>query len=281
MVAEGRLRVQTVKMGGVLRSFHHRRFPAEAVAAAKRGRRVTLCLPARDEAPTVGAIVGVARRELAEVVDEVLVVDDGSTDGTAAVARAAGARVVSSPGAGKGRAMWRGVQEAEGDVVAFCDADLRNFAPRFVTGLLGPLLTEDGVAFVKGWYERPFEGQAGQGGRVTELMAKPALRVLFPALAPVLQPLGGECAARRDVLEQVPFVEGWGVDIGLVIDVAEVFGMAALAQVDLGERVHRNRPLEELGPQAEAILRTALARAGLGAPVAQCPPLTGPGRRTA
>lgn len=234
---------------------------------------VTVILPARDEEATIGPIIACIRRELPTVVDEVLVVDDASTDGTAEVARAAGARVVATGGGGKGEAMWRGAWEAEGDLLVYCDADVRNFSAGFVLGLLRPLLADEDVAFVKGYYRRAYQGRPGEGGRVTELVARPLLRVLFPALADVRQPLGGECAAPRHVLERVPFVRGWGVDIGLVLDIAARWGADAIAQVDLGERVHRNRPLAELQPQAEAILRTALARAGLQGPVDELPPL--------
>lgn len=206
--------------------------------------RATLCLPARDEEATVGRIVGISRG----LVDEVLVVDDGSNDRTAEVAAAAGARVVSSGGVGKGGAMELGVQEATGDIVVFCDADIRNFGPHFVTRLLEPLAGGDDV-FVKGFYRR-------DGGRVTELVARPLLRTLFPHLAHIRQPLAGECAARRETFQRVPFVEGWGVDIGLVLD------LSPIVQVDLGERVHNSRPLHELVPQAEAVMRTMLARAG-------------------
>lgn len=249
-------------------------FDAADLVGRKAGRRVTLCLPARDEEATVGAIVATVRRRLCErhpLVDEILVVDDGSRDTTAATARLAGARVVSSGGQGKGQAMFAGLVAAEGDVVAYCDADVRPFRAAFVVGLLGPLLGDEPVGFVKGFYERPLGTRQGEGGRVTELVAKPLLRTLFPALAGFAQPLAGECAASRSVLEQVPFVRGYGVDIALLIDVAERLGVEAMAQVDLGRRVHRNRPLAQLGPQAEEILRTALARAGLGEAVAQCP----------
>ncbi|MGH9281903.1 MAG: hypothetical protein ACRD0S_03085, partial [Acidimicrobiales bacterium] len=129
--------------------------------------------------------------------------------------------------------------------------------------------------FVKARYERPLDGRAGEGGRVTELLAKPLLRTLFPELAGFAQPLAGECAAPRQVLEGVAFVGGYGVDIGLLIDVARRVGVDAMAQVDLGRRDHRNRPLAELGPQAELVLRTALARAGLAGAVPECPPLAG------
>lgn len=256
--------------------FHHSDFSAGALAASKGGRLVTVCLPARDEEATVGAIVATIVAELVDehgLVDEVLVIDDGSDDATASVARGAGARIVSTPGLGKGGAMWTAVFEAGGDLIAFCDADVRDFSSSFIVGLLGPLLADDAIAFVKAFYDRPYEDRPGEGGRVTELVAKPLLRRLFPNLSAVLQPLAGECAGRREALEQLPFVQGYGVDLGLVIDVSRRFGDGALAQVDLGHREHRNRPLGELGPQAEAVLATALARAGLAAAVPECPAL--------
>jgi glucosyl-3-phosphoglycerate synthase len=214
------------------------------------------------------------RRDLIEdagVVDEVVVIDDDSTDDTARVAADAGARVVDAAGVlpeygtehGKGQAMWRGVHVTTGDVVAFCDADVRDFDPSFVLGLVGPLLARDDVAFVKGFYERPFDGRPGEGGRVTELMARPLISVFFPHLAGVNQPLAGECAARRETLEAIPFVGGYGVDLGLLIDVSARFGASSVAQCDLGERVHRNRPLAELSVQALAILQLVLGRGGL------------------
>jgi glucosyl-3-phosphoglycerate synthase len=258
----------------MLRSFDRREFPAHRLVAAKRGRRVSVCLPARDEATTVGATVETIRSELMlrhPLVDELVVIDDGSTDATAAVALAAGATVVAAAEVlpeygtehGKGQAMWRGVHVTSGDLVVFCDADVRRFDPGFVSGLLGPLLTRDDVTFVKGYYDRPIDGRPGEGGRVTELMARPVISVFFPHLAALHQPLAGECAARRDVLESIPFAGGYGVDLGLLIDVTERFGTAGLVQCDLGERVHRNRPLAELGVQALAILQLALVRAHL------------------
>ena len=252
-----------------VRTFAAHDFGAEALVAAKGGRRVSVCLPARDEEATVGAIVARVRSALVEavpLVDEVLVVDDGSTDGTAAEASAAGARVVRRGVAdgppGKGQALRRAVEEATGDVLVFLDADVRNFDVHFVVGLLGPVLTGPGAALVKATYRRPLEGSDGPGGRVTELVARPLLARLFPELAAVAQPLAGECAAPRSVLEAVPFADGYGVEVGLLIDVAARCGYDALAQVDLGERVHRNRPLDELAPQAAAVIDVVLDRAG-------------------
>ena len=242
---------------------------------------VSVVIPARNEAATVGGIVrsvlGLGAR-----VREVVVVDDGSTDDTAAVARAAGAEVVPSEGGpGKGQAMWKGVAETSGDVVVFCDADLEGFDPRFITGLVDALRATPRAALAKGRYAE----RAGTGGRVNELVARPALELLHPLLAGLAQPLGGEYAAWRDVLEQLPFVHGYGVDLGLVLDVADLFGPEAIVEADLGVRIHRNRPLDELRPQARVVLEVALQRAGmLASPLPECPPLrTVPGyeRKTA
>ena len=260
-----------------IRTFHAgRHLTAPSLGRVKGDRRVTVCLPARDEQATVGPIVASLVEQLQErlgVVDEVVVVDDGSSDATPVVAGSAGARVLHGDGRGKGAAMQQGLRDSEGDVVVFCDADVRHFEPAFVVALLGPLLVDERVAFVKGYYDRPYEGRWGEGGRVTELVAKPLLRTLFPQLSTLRQPLAGECAGRRHILERLPFVAGYGVDIALVVDIAGDLGLDAIVQADLGRRVHRNRPLAQLAPQAEAVLRTVLARAGLGDPVAECPPL--------
>jgi len=257
-----------------VRTFHHARFAADGLVAAKGSRRISLCLPARDEAATVGAIVAAVHRTLVldqPLVDEILVLDDHSTDATAEVAAAAGARVVAAAdvapefGAdpGKGQALWKTVLASTGDLIVWCDADLRDFDPAFVTGLVGPLLTEPEVQFVKGFYERPEAGGQPGGGRVTELLARPALALLHPALAAMVQPLSGEYAARRSLVEDLPFVEGYGVDVGLLLDALAAVGLRGLAQVDLGSRLHRNRSLAELSVQATEVLHTILDRAGV------------------
>ncbi len=260
-----------------LRTYHHADFELAELRSAKVGHVVSVCLPARNEATTVGAIVETIRAHLVDgcsLVDEILVVDDHSTDATARVAADAGARVIAAAdvlpdhgeGHGKGAAMWKSLAEADGDIVVWCDADVIGFESHFVTGLLGPLLTRPEIGFVKGFYERPVADAGDRGGRVTELVARPMLSLLFPHLTSIVQPLAGEYAGRREVLERLPFVEGYGVDIALLIDIADRIGTAAMAQVDLGRRVHRNRPLDELSPQATAILQTMLARAGRPVP---------------
>lgn len=247
----------------------------ELVAAKEAtGTSISVCLPARDEEATVGSIVANVRRNLvdhAPLVDEVVVMDDGSADATAEAAAWEGARVFAVEdvlpdlprGSGKGNALWKSLYVCEGDVIVWLDADVRNFGPHFVTRLVEPLLTDLRVGFVKGFYRRPLHGEATGGGRVTELMARPLISSLFPHLSGFVQPLSGEYAGRRSLLETVPFVEGWGVEIGLLVDLVANFGIDAIAQADLDVREHRNRTLEELGPQAMAILVTGLRRAGV------------------
>jgi glucosyl-3-phosphoglycerate synthase len=246
-------------------------FGVDDLVAAKGTTTVSVCIPARNEEPTVGPIVGTIRAQLVDglgLVDEIVVIDDHSSDRTGEEAASAGARVLAAAevmpghgrGHGKGEALWKSVHASTGEVVVWCDADVRDFDHRFITGLLGPLLTDPTIGFVKGFYERPDDGHVRGGGRVTELVARPLLTMLFPHLAGIVQPLSGEYGGRRAVLEQVPFVEGYGVDIGLLIDIAARFGVDSLAQVDLGQRIHRNRPLHELSPMAAQVMQAALRR---------------------
>lgn len=249
----------------------------ERLVAAKRasGTSVSVVLPALDEEATVGGIVEVIRRELmarTPLVDELVVIDSGSADRTAEVARKAGARVVHRdeilprvPAVpGKGEVLWRSLLATHGDVVAFVDADLREFSADFVSGIVGPLLTDQDVHFVKAMYDRPLGDAAGQGGRVTELMARPLLNMHWPQLAGFVQPLGGEYAARRSLLERLPFPVGYGVELGLLVDALHTVGLDALAQVDVGVRKHRHQDGQALGRMAAAIYRTAQLRLARG-----------------
>ncbi|MEV0603577.1 glucosyl-3-phosphoglycerate synthase [Streptomyces sp. NPDC050315] len=257
--------------------------PLDQLLAAKSrtGQTVSVVLPALDEEATVGTIVEIIRRDLMSaavpLVDELVVVDSGSTDRTAEVAAAAGARVVHRDAIlprlatvpGKGEVLWRSLLATSGDIVCFVDADLREFSAAFVSGIVGPLLTEPQVQFVKAMYDRPLgEGadgpKAGQGGRVTELVARPLLNLHWPQLAGFVQPLGGEYAARRSLLERLPFPVGYGVELGLLVDALHTVGLDALAQVDVGVRKHRHQDGQALGRMAAAIYRTAQLRLARG-----------------
>ncbi len=254
-------------MGASPRDFGHDDFSAAELASGRAGIRVSVCIPARDEEATVGAIVAEVRTTCTlagggvDLVDEVLVVDDGSSDATAAEARRAGAVVVTGGrGGGKGQAMALAAAESTGDVLVFLDADVEEFSSLFVVGLLGPLLTDEDIVLVKGFYRRPLYGAPSGGGRVTELMARPVIDLLFPDLAFVRQPLAGETAVRRSVVDKTGIASGYGAELGLLVDVARQFGVDAIAQCDLGVRIHRNRPLSELRTHATDVLRAALDR---------------------
>lgn len=263
--------------------------PLDQLLDRKRaaGTTVSVVLPALDEEATVGEIVEVIRRELIEglpvpLVDELVVIDSGSADRTSQVAAKAGARVVHRDEIlpripalpGKGEVLWRSLLATTGDIVCFVDADLRDFSATFVSGIVGPLLTDPDVQFVKAMYDRPlateFDGPPaagktpGQGGRVTELVARPLLNLHWPRLAGFVQPLGGEYAVRRSLLERLPFPVGYGVELGLLVDALHTVGLDALAQVDVGVRLHRHQDGQALGRMAAAIYRTALVRLSRG-----------------
>lgn len=263
------------------RTFHHSLYSPARIAAtrAQRGLGVSVCLPARECAQTVGehvsALMGL--RE-AGAIDEVLVIDADSADGTAAVAARAGAVVHQEaelmpelgPVLGKGDAMYRALTVLGGEIVCYLDADTAGDCGHYATGLLGPLVCEapaDGeIAFVKAFYRRPFEHGGVSlpegGGRVNHLLARPALELFYPELAGVRQPLAGEVAARRELLERVPFATGYGVEMGMLIDVWREAGLEAIAQVDLDEHRNRHQPLAALTPMARTVLATVAGRAG-------------------
>lgn len=223
-------------------------------------------IPAKDEAETIGDVIARVHPHSVGcgggLVDEILVVDDGSQDATAEIATAAGGRVLSlDVVGGKGGAMAAGVAESCGDVIIFLDADVLNMTPSYIPDLLAPLLLNPSTMLVKGFYDRPIDGATTGGGRVTELAARPILRLLFPELADIHQPLAGETALRRNVVDTVGLDRGYRVEIGLLIDVWRRWGLSAIAEVDLGSRAHRNRPLDELGAMATEVIAAALERA--------------------
>jgi glucosyl-3-phosphoglycerate synthase len=257
------------------RTWHRSDWTIPELLLAKGSRTVSVVLPALNEESTVGEVVGSVRPLLGSLVDELVVVDSGSTDRTAAVAADAGATVVHradvltdvEPLPGKGEVLWRSLAATSGELLVFLDSDLVNPDPMFVPSLLGPLLFEPEVQLVKAFYRRPMSTEdirdGSGGGRVTELMARPLLSALRPELSGVIQPLAGEYAGTRRLLEAVPFAGGYGVEIGLLLDAHTMLGLAGIAQVNLGVRAHRNRSLRQLGPMARQILGTALSRCGV------------------
>ncbi len=237
--------------------------------------RISVCIPTLNEADTIGPIVTTVREELMErhsLVDEILVIDSGSTDATRALATAAGAgfhlssEIVAAQGShlGKGENLWKALHVATGDIICYIDGDISNFHPGFVTGLVGPLLQDPSIDYVKAFYERPLDrGEStlsSGGGRVSEILIRPLLSLFYPELSGILQPLAGEYAARRSLLETLPFPTGYGVEIAHLIDLAAAGGLASIAQTDLVKRIHRNRDDDELGHMAFAILQVVIRR---------------------
>jgi glucosyl-3-phosphoglycerate synthase len=261
-------------------------FELDALLAAKRrsGQSVSVVIPARNEAATVGTVASRIHAALLApgLVDELVVIDSDSTDGTADVARGAGAAVFAArsvetglpPLPGKGEALWRSLFVTGGDVVVFIDADLTEWGPHFVTGLLGPMLTDSRIGLVKGFYDRimddgtdavpPNVAAAPQGGRVTELVARPLINLHWPVLSGVVQPLAGEWAMRRTLAESLPFPVGYGVEFATLTDTAYRHGLSAIAQVDLGRRGHRHQNVHDLGVMATEILAVATRRLDRG-----------------
>jgi glucosyl-3-phosphoglycerate synthase len=240
-----------------------------------QGLKISLALPALNEEETVGRVIRTVRRALMEdcpLLDEIVLLDSASADRTREIAAQEGARVYIHqevlPGygarSGKGEALWKSLLVTQGDILAWIDTDIINIHPRFVYGILGPLLLDPRVQLVKAFYRRPLrvgnKFQAGGGGRVTELAVRPLLNLFYPELSGIVQPLSGEYAGRRSALEALPFFSGYGVETGLLIDILERHGLSAVAQVDLMERVHHNQPLEALGKMAFSIIQVVVNR---------------------
>ncbi len=262
-----------------LRTFHHHQFSdISSLLDLKRQKHTTisLCLPTLNEEATIGKIISTLSKHLQQkfpLIDEIIVIDSGSEDDTVRIARKAGAQVYYSQDIlpehgtvrGKGENLWKSLHVANGDIIVWIDTDIRNIHPRFVYGLVGPLLYNREIGYVKGFYRRPLQvGKKLQpvgGGRVTEILVKPFFNALFPQLAAFQQPLSGEYAGRRELLERVPFFTGYGVETGLLIDLEARFGLQRLAQVDLEVRVHRNQDLHALKKMAMGILRVLFLRA--------------------
>ena len=261
-------------------TYHSREFKdVERLVELKRelGLKISLGLPTLNESATVGKILRIAQDELMDrvpLLDEVVVIDSGSTDGTTGIARGMGVPVYDHRDlcpelgtfTGKGEALWKSLYQLDGDIVVWCDTDVSNFHPQFVYGVVGPLLTDPRIGYVKGFYRRPLnfggEQHTAGGGRVTELAARPLLNLFYPELSGLLQPLSGEYAGRRELLERLPFFTGYGVEMGHLIDILENFGLNRIAQVDLGIRIHRNQELFDLSKMAFAIMQVALKRLG-------------------
>ena len=262
------------------RTFHHSRFEDVRRLVEEKQRQglsISLCLPTLNEAATIGKEIVLLKSALKDqypLLDEIAVIDSGSTDGTREIARSFGAEVYLAdehlvecgPQRGKGENLWKALYLLRGDIVCYIDADIKNIHPRFVYGLLGPLIENQDVHYVKAFYDRPLAFSQGLrptgGGRVTEILVRPLFSLFYPELAAIVQPLSGEYAGRRGILEQIPFPVGYGVETAMLIDIYERLGLPAFAQVDLDTRVHRNQETTALGRMAFGILRTFFRRLG-------------------
>ena len=261
-----------MRANAMIRSFHHAEFPLDLLLAGKR-EPVTVVLPAREVADTIGPIVERLQR-LGGLIDQIVVVDAGSEDGSGEIAARLGAEVHQESelmpelgrALGKGDAMWRALSVVRGELVAYLDSDTREFDASFATGLLGPLICHEEIQFVKAFYRRPFVTPDGvelpaDGGRVTELTARPLLSAFYPELAGFAQPLAGEVAARRELFDRLPFATGYAVETSMLLHARDALaGTEGMAQVDLDVRRNDHQPLRQLGPMAYTVVRVILER---------------------
>jgi len=257
-------------------TYNYKVFPVGRLVKFKKKKNLTisLCFPTLNEAQTIGGILDIVRNSIYEpgLVDEVVVIDSNSMDRTVSIVRSAGFKVLQHsdilPGCGsfkgKGDALWKSLAVLKGDIIIWCDSDIMNFKPRFIYGILGPLLIDDRISYVKGFYRRPLKIDSSylksEGGRVTELLVRPLLNLFYPELSKVFQPLSGEYAGRREILESIPFSTGYGVEVGMLIEIYERFGLDVIAQVNLKRRVHRNQPLSALSMMSFGILQTLIRK---------------------
>jgi glucosyl-3-phosphoglycerate synthase len=261
-------------------TFHFRQFADTGALVARKqaqGLKVSLCIPTLNEAATIARVVEVLRplRDQVRLVDDIAVIDSGSEDQTLERAASAGAEVYCASEilpeeghhVGKGENLWKALFQLRGDILLCIDGDITTLHPGFVTGLLGPLLVDPTIGFVKAFYDRPTPisgeertGVIDGGGRLTEILARPLLALWYPHLCGLIQPLAGEYAARRTLLEQVPFPVGYGVELAHLIDLAAYYGLAVFAQTDLGERRHRHRSNRQLGQSAHELLQVLFGR---------------------
>ncbi len=257
-------------------TYNYRVFPVDRLVKFKKKKNLTisLCFPTLNEAQTIGKILDIVRKSIYEpgLVDEVVVIDSNSMDRTVGVVRSAGFKVLQHRNVlpeygsfkGKGDALWKSLAVLKGDIIIWCDSDIMNFKPRFIYGILGPMLIDDNISFVKGFYRRPLKIDSsylkGEGGRVTELLVRPMLNLFYPELSKVFQPLSGEYAGRREILESIPFSTGYGVEVGMLIEICERFGLDVIAQVNLKRRVHRNQPISALSKMSFGILQTLIRK---------------------
>lgn len=259
-------------------TYHHSQFEDLKMVKSlkeREGLKLSVCLPTLNVADTVGGIIRMLREELVErwgIIDELAIIDSRSSDDTVQVAKDEGADVYFddeilpeiAPARGKGEALWKSLFVLKGDIIAWIDSDIVNMHPRFVYGIIGPLLIDPEIKYVKGFYRRPIQGAGGVyptgGGRVTELVVRPLLNLFYPDLSALIQPLSGEYAGRRSLLESIPFLTGYGVESGLLLDTYSFYGLDTIAQVDLEVREHANQPLSSLSRMAFEVMQAVFMR---------------------